>query len=115
MKIDGQTFRTTEQTGSLEEIASDVAFRADAAMSQVVDTMESINETLQKISCIVGAFNGIAFQANSGIQGIAESAKLMAWAQQAGDTSAILQKIAKNIYLVNDIINDIATTSAKMS
>nr|WP_314623332.1 methyl-accepting chemotaxis protein [uncultured Noviherbaspirillum sp.] len=44
--------------------ASAVAVRGGAVMSQVVDTMGSINESAQKIADIIGVIDSIAFQTN---------------------------------------------------
>jgi methyl-accepting chemotaxis protein len=44
--------------------ASEVAVRGGAVVSQVVDTMESINASSNKIADIIGVINGIAFQTN---------------------------------------------------
>ena len=83
--------RTEEQAGSLEETAasmeeltstvkqnsdnarqanhlavsaSDVAIRGGAVVSQVVDTMASINDSSKKIVDIISVIDGIAFQTN---------------------------------------------------
>ncbi|SMP80118.1 methyl-accepting chemotaxis protein [Noviherbaspirillum suwonense] len=44
--------------------ASAVAIRGGAVMSQVVDTMGSINESARKIADIIGVIDSIAFQTN---------------------------------------------------
>ena len=44
--------------------ASDVALKGGAVVSQVVDTMGSINESAKKIVDIIGVIDGIAFQTN---------------------------------------------------
>jgi len=52
------------QANALAVSASDVAVRGGAIVSQVVDTMGSINESSRKIADIIGVIDGIAFQTN---------------------------------------------------
>jgi methyl-accepting chemotaxis protein len=48
----------------LAAAASDTALRGGAVVSQVVDTMGSINESARRISDIISVIDGIAFQTN---------------------------------------------------
>ncbi|MBC7857449.1 MAG: MCP four helix bundle domain-containing protein [Burkholderiaceae bacterium] len=52
------------QANAMAASASDVAVRGGAIVSQVVDTMGSINESSRKIADIIGVIDGIAFQTN---------------------------------------------------
>jgi methyl-accepting chemotaxis protein len=52
------------QANQLAATASDVAARGGAVVGQVVQTMESINDSSRKISDIIGVIDGIAFQTN---------------------------------------------------
>ena len=52
------------QANQLASTASDVAAKGGAVVSQVVLTMESINDSSRKISDIIGVIDGIAFQTN---------------------------------------------------
>jgi methyl-accepting chemotaxis protein len=52
------------QANALAASASDVAVRGGAIVSQVVETMGSINESSRKIADIIGVIDGIAFQTN---------------------------------------------------
>jgi methyl-accepting chemotaxis protein/flagellar basal body-associated protein FliL len=52
------------QANQLAESASAVAVRGGVAVSQVVSTMESINDSAKKIVDITGVIDGIAFQTN---------------------------------------------------
>ena len=52
------------QANQLAISASDVAVKGGAVVSQVVDTMGSINESAKKIVDIIGVIDGIAFQTN---------------------------------------------------
>jgi methyl-accepting chemotaxis protein len=52
------------QADQLATLASDVARRGGAAITQVVGTMGSINDAARKIVDIIGVIDGIAFQTN---------------------------------------------------
>jgi methyl-accepting chemotaxis protein len=59
-----QNADNARQANGLAETASDVAVKGGAVVSQVVDTMSSINESAKKIVDIIGVIDGIAFQTN---------------------------------------------------
>lgn len=52
------------QANQLASSASDVAVKGGAVVAEVVQTMDSINESAKKISDIIGVIDGIAFQTN---------------------------------------------------
>ncbi|HEX8956972.1 MAG TPA: methyl-accepting chemotaxis protein [Burkholderiaceae bacterium] len=52
------------EASSLAVTASEVAMKGGAVVSQVVETMGSINESSKKIVDIIGVIDGIAFQTN---------------------------------------------------
>jgi len=52
------------QANDLARAASDVAVQGGAIVSQVVETMQSINASSQKVADIVSVIDGIAFQTN---------------------------------------------------
>ncbi|MGG7602956.1 methyl-accepting chemotaxis protein [Massilia sp. BKSP1R2A-1] len=52
------------QANALAESASEVALRGGAVVSQVVETMATINESSKKIVDIIGVIDSIAFQTN---------------------------------------------------
>ncbi|HJV86344.1 MAG TPA: methyl-accepting chemotaxis protein [Noviherbaspirillum sp.] len=52
------------QANQLAMSASEVAVKGGTVVSQVVDTMGSINESAKKIADIIGVIDGIAFQTN---------------------------------------------------
>ena len=52
------------QANKLAATASEVAVRGGTVVSQVVETMGSINESAKKIVDIIGVIDGIAFQTN---------------------------------------------------
>ena len=59
-----QSGENAAQANQLAESASDVAVKGGAVVSQVVQTMGSINESSKKIVDIIGVIDGIAFQTN---------------------------------------------------
>jgi methyl-accepting chemotaxis protein len=59
-----QNSDNARQANSLAMAASDVAGKGGVVVSQVVDTMSSINESSKKIVDIIGVIDGIAFQTN---------------------------------------------------
>jgi methyl-accepting chemotaxis protein len=59
-----QNADNARQANQLASSASAVAERGGAVVSQVVDTMASINESSKKIVDIIGVIDGIAFQTN---------------------------------------------------
>ena len=52
------------RANQLAQSASEVAVRGGAVVSEVVNTMESINQSSRKIVDIIGVIDGIAFQTN---------------------------------------------------
>ncbi|HZW19756.1 methyl-accepting chemotaxis protein [Noviherbaspirillum sp.] len=59
-----QNADNAQQARHLADSASDVALRAGAVVNQVVETMQSINESARKIADITSVIDGIAFQTN---------------------------------------------------
>lgn len=59
-----QNAANAEQANSLSLSASEVAMKGGKVVSQVVDTMNGINESARKIADIIGVIDGIAFQTN---------------------------------------------------
>jgi len=59
-----QNADNARQANGLAIMASEVAERGGMVVSQVVDTMASINESSKKIVDIIGVIDGIAFQTN---------------------------------------------------
>jgi len=59
-----QNADNARQANSLAKSASEVAIRGGAVVSEVVDTMASINASSRKIVDIIGVIDGIAFQTN---------------------------------------------------
>jgi methyl-accepting chemotaxis protein len=59
-----QNADNARQANQLASSASEVAERGGVVVSQVVDTMASINDSSKKIVDIIGVIDGIAFQTN---------------------------------------------------
>jgi len=59
-----QNADNARQANQLAVTASEVAVKGGAVVSQVVETMSSINESSRKMSDIIGVIDGIAFQTN---------------------------------------------------
>jgi methyl-accepting chemotaxis protein len=59
-----QNADNARQANSLAMSASEVAIKGGSVVSQVVDTMGSINQSSNKIVDIIGVIDGIAFQTN---------------------------------------------------
>ncbi|MGH8854616.1 MAG: methyl-accepting chemotaxis protein [Telluria sp.] len=59
-----QNADNARQANGLAVSASEVALKGGAVVSQVVDTMGSINDSAKKIVDIIGVIDGIAFQTN---------------------------------------------------
>jgi methyl-accepting chemotaxis protein len=59
-----QNADNARQANQLASSASDVAIKGGMVVSQVVDTMGSINESAKKIVDIIAVIDGIAFQTN---------------------------------------------------
>jgi methyl-accepting chemotaxis protein len=59
-----QNADNARQANGLAQSASEVAIKGGSVVSQVVDTMGSINDSSKKIVEIIGVIDGIAFQTN---------------------------------------------------
>ncbi len=59
-----QNADNARQANGLASSASDVASRGGAQMAEVVETMQAINSSANKIGDIIGVIDGIAFQTN---------------------------------------------------
>jgi methyl-accepting chemotaxis protein len=59
-----QNADNARQANQLAVSASEIAIKGGVVVSQVVDTMGSINESAKKIVDIIGVIDGIAFQTN---------------------------------------------------
>ena len=59
-----QNADNARQANSLAQSASDIAVKGGSVVSQVINTMGSINDSSKRIVDIIGVIDGIAFQTN---------------------------------------------------
>jgi methyl-accepting chemotaxis protein len=59
-----QNADNARQANQMAVTASDIAVKGGQVVSEVVDTMVSINESSKKIVDVIGVIDGIAFQTN---------------------------------------------------
>jgi len=106
-----QTADNARQASQLAAAASEVAGRGGAVVSQVVDTMSSINESSRKIADIIGVIDGIAFQTNIlALNAAVEAARAgeqgRGFAVVAGEVRSLAHRSAAAAKEVKDLITD---------
>jgi methyl-accepting chemotaxis protein len=99
------------QANQLAESASEVANRGGMVVSQVVDTMASINESSKKIVDIIGVIDGIAFQTNIlALNAAVEAARAgeqgRGFAVVASEVRNLAQRSSAAAKEIKDLIND---------
>jgi methyl-accepting chemotaxis protein len=99
------------QANQLAESASEVANRGGMVVSQVVDTMASINESSKKIVDIIGVIDGIAFQTNIlALNAAVEAARAgeqgRGFAVVATEVRNLAQRSSAAAKEIKDLIND---------
>ena len=99
------------QANNLALSASDVAGKGGAVVSQVVDTMASINESSRKIVDIIGVIDGIAFQTNIlALNAAVEAARAgeqgRGFAVVASEVRNLAQRSAGAAKEIKELIND---------
>ena len=115
-----QNADNARQASLLAVSASEVALRGGEVVSQVVDTMDSINASAKKIADIIGVIDGIAFQTNIlALNAAVEAARAgeqgRGFAVVATEVRNLAQRsagAAKQIkLLIDDTVNKVATGS----
>ncbi len=106
-----QNAENAGQANRLAQSASDVANRGGAVVSQVVDTMGSINESSRKIADIIGVIDGIAFQTNIlALNAAVEAARAgeqgRGFAVVAAEVRTLAQRSAAAAREIKDLISD---------
>jgi methyl-accepting chemotaxis protein len=99
------------QANKLAQSASDVANRGGAVVSQVVDTMGSINDSSKKIADIISVIDGIAFQTNIlALNAAVEAARAgeqgRGFAVVAAEVRTLAQRSAAAAKEIKELIND---------
>ena len=99
------------QADTLAHTASEVAARGGAVVSQVVDTMGSINQSSRKIVDIIAVIDGIAFQTNIlALNAAVEAARAgdqgRGFAVVAAEVRALAQRSAAAAHEIKALIGD---------
>jgi methyl-accepting chemotaxis protein len=99
------------QATQLAQSASSVADKGGKVVSQVVDTMASINESSKKIVDIIGVIDGIAFQTNIlALNAAVEAARAgeqgRGFAVVASEVRNLAQRSSAAAKEIKDLIND---------
>ncbi len=99
------------QANQLASAASEVAARGGEVVGQVVDTMNDIQSSSQKISDIIGVIDGIAFQTNIlALNAAVEAARAgeqgRGFAVVAGEVRSLAQRSANAAREIKTLIND---------
>ncbi|HEY0062500.1 MAG TPA: methyl-accepting chemotaxis protein [Telluria sp.] len=106
-----QNADNARQANGLAKSASEVAIRGGSVVSEVVDTMASINESSRKIVDIIGVIDGIAFQTNIlALNAAVEAARAgeqgRGFAVVASEVRNLAQRSAAAAKEIKTLIND---------
>ncbi len=106
---------TAQQATHLAQAASDVAVRGREVVDRVVQTMEEITHSSNRISDIIGVIDGIAFQTNIlSLNAAVEAARAgeqgRGFAVVAGEVRSLAQRCAAAAKEIKSLIGASATT-----
>jgi len=106
-----QNADNARQANQLAVSASEVAMKGGMVVSQVVDTMESINASSRKVVDIIGVIDGIAFQTsilalNAAVEAARAGEQGRGFAVVAGEVRALAQRAAEAAREVKALIDD---------
>ena len=106
-----QTAEDARRANQLAQSASQVAVRGGAVVSEVVNTMESINQSSRKIVDIIGVIDGIAFQTNIlALNAAVEAARAgeqgRGFAVVASEVRSLAQRSAEAAKEIKKLIDD---------
>jgi methyl-accepting chemotaxis protein len=109
-----QSADNARQANTLANSASEVALRGGTVVSQVVQTMGSINESSKKIVDIIGVIDGIAFQTNIlALNAAVEAARAgeqgRGFAVVASEVRTLAQRSASAAKEIKELIDDSVT------
>ena len=109
-----QSASNAQHANDLAASASEAAGRGGAVVSEVVDTMESINESSRKIVDIIGVIDGIAFQTNIlALNAAVEAARAgeqgRGFAVVASEVRSLAQRSAAAAKEIKTLIDDSVT------
>jgi len=107
----GHNAANAQQANTLAATASDVAARGGHTVSQVVETMDGINASTQKMSDIIGVIDSIAFQTNIlALNAAVEAARAgeqgKGFAVVASEVRALAQRSANAAQEIRGLIDD---------
>ncbi|MFD2365576.1 methyl-accepting chemotaxis protein [Pseudoduganella sp. GCM10020061] len=106
-----QTADNARQANALAQAASATAVRGGAVVTEVVSTMDAINQSSKKIADIIGVIDGIAFQTNIlALNAAVEAARAgeqgRGFAVVASEVRNLAQRSAAAAREIKDLIND---------
>jgi len=104
-----QNADNARQANTLATTAAEVATRGGHIVSQVVTTMDSINDSSKKVEAIIGVIDGIAFQTNIlALNAAVESARAgeagRGFAVVAGEVRSLAQRSAQAAHEIKELI-----------
>ncbi len=105
----GQNADSAAQASKLAQGASDVASQGGSLVTQLVGTMQDINQSSRKISDIIGVIDGIAFQTNIlALNAAVEAARAgeqgRGFAVVAGEVRSLAQRSAEAAREIKSLI-----------
>jgi methyl-accepting chemotaxis protein len=100
-----------KQATELAQVASEIAMRGGKAVTQVVNTMQGINDSSRRISDIISLIDGIAFQTNllalnASVEAARAGAQGRGFAVVAGEVRALAARSAEAAKDIKTLITE---------